>query len=222
MNFVRNRLRAKLDSTKPVGTVVDAFTGDALRIPRSRALQCEFGLFNNDVLDSLADILSIKVEVKEIVNGVVQVDAAPLMVKTVAAAQMNALLSQAEWDNGTNQHLKVLFTAEETALAAGVTNEKAYWLVVTADSSGGPISLGSGTLWIVNDGGRTSLDAPPPAEPGYVRYDDFLAAIATCIKHINQPGVGITLVNDLGYGIRIYPTPNSQNPTLERDTILPP
>lgn len=209
--------------TKALVPSLDFYSGELPCMPSGREVQFEFGLFNNKALDPLTDITSMKLEVAPLTtDGVVNLGVAKVMSKTVAAAQFNTQLTQAQWEQGYEFHVKFDFLNTETGLDVDALNYRDYGAIVTAQTAAGPITVGVFTLRACKDGGLVVLAPPAVGDPSYVRTDDYVADKETFIKRVNGKGVSIILENDLGYAIELRPTPGSAQPRLEVIVTGPP
>ncbi len=221
MSFSRNRSRLALELTQPLTPSLDVFLATSPKMPSGRVWQLELALFSNGTLDPLTEITSIKVEVKAMVAGVVTVASAALMSQSIGS--FNADLTQAAWDDGAPDDCHALFTFSEleTGLATGSQNYTDYALLISAQTSVGPVDIGTATLRVITTGSLTISTPPALDDPTYVRTDDYKADQQGVIKLRNPDGVDITFVNNLGYAIRLYPTPGTATPKLEIDIINP-
>jgi hypothetical protein len=221
MSFAKNRIRLALELTKPLVGSVDFFTGVSPEMPVGRAVQFELGLFNNGALDDLAQLTSVRLEVKELLSaGVIDKSKAPVMVAVVSAVDFTQV-TQGQWEAGTGQHVTVAFAAADTGLTvSATTNRTDYGWVVTGSVGGEDVTLGSGTVTAVADGGLTVVESPEPGDPGYVRLDTYVADMAGTIKQLNAAGATITLVNEDGYGVRLSVSAGSA-PELVTEVIAP-
>ena len=212
----RNRIRVRLDIAKALTPAIDFFTSDSPLMPAGRAAQFEFGVFNHTEIDTLADITSLKLEVKPLTaSGVIDLVAAAVMSKTESAAGFNVGLTSAAWELGFDYHVKFDFSEAETGLAVDGLNFRDYGAAVTAQTSGGPITLGVFTLRAIKDGGLTVVTPPPVGDPNYVRVDDYQADKKQFAKRVNEKGFSIILFNDLGYGVELRATPGTNQPRLD-------
>ncbi len=221
MSFSRNRSRLALELTKPLNPSLDVFLATSPKMPSGRVWQLELALFSNGTLDPLTSITSIKVEVKTITSGVIDVGTAAVMSQTIGS--FNAALTQAAWDDGAPDdcHAVATFSELETGLATGSQNYTDYALIISAQTSIGPVDIGTATLRVIKTGSLTIATPPALGDPTYVRVDDYKADQQGVIKLRNPDGVDMTFVNNLGYAIRLYPTPGSTTPKLEIDIINP-
>jgi hypothetical protein len=222
MSFERNRIRLRLELTTPLEDSDDVFRSGPPQMPSGRAVQFELGLFNRGVLDPLASLTSVKLEVKALTAaGIVDVASAALMSATVSAAGFDLTVTQADWDNALKEHVVIGFTQEETGLTVdAATNWRDYKVIVTAQSTGGAVTIGTATLRVVKDGGLTVVTPPPVADPSYVRVDDYLADRQGFVKVENEAGVSFTLRNAEGYGVRFRITAGPQ-PEVIQETVAP-
>lgn len=221
MAFKRNRVRLKLDLTRPLDPAYDVFQkGDLPLVARGRAVRVEVALFNGTTLDPLTEITSIKLEVKALnATGFIDAASAALMSKTVSAASFNLGLTQAQWDNGGDDdaHAVFEFLDTETGLTVlSTTNRTDYGYAITAQTSAGPTTIASGKMRFIQDGGLTVSTPPAIGDPSFVRVDDFLAAMQTVVKlGVNARGASFLLVNDLGYAIQVRAEPQTTAPEME-------
>jgi len=236
-SFLGNRIRLGLELTRPLDAtaIVNKFTGATPRVPHFRAVQFELGLFNNTVLvQSLSDIQSLTLEIKDVTNGVMSL-AAPLLSKTIAFAEFNTLLSSDSWsrDVGSPSSYHVAFRFLDTEIGAldmtnNVTdNEKAFGMVVTGVTSHGRITCGSGLITLVSDGGTGSAGTLAPV-PTYTLSDQEIFALLNNKVNagVNAAGRGFVLrdINGGNKGIRFYvevPSGESQ-PVLRTATVTIP
>jgi len=220
MSFIRNIVRIGFELTAPLVPSLDKFTNAQPRMSVGREVEFQFAFLYTGALDNLASITSVKVEVKTITNGITDVASAPVMSHTIGT--FNAGLTQAAWDAGTDQHCVTDFLYTETGLSVDAsTNYKDYALIVTAQTSAGPVDIGTAILRCVSTGGLTVLVPPAIGDPNYVRTDDYIADQKGVIRLKNAASVGIILINDQGYGVNIYATPGTTTPKLEIDIVNP-
>ena len=205
-----NRVRLALAAVKPFGSsvapaILDFFTGEAPLIPHARATQFEIAIFNGATLDGLTGLLSITLELKNAVDGVINTGAA-LASRTVAAAQFNVALQKAEWEADQGQHALFQFTDAEMNVAGFPTsdNKKQFGLVVSGLAAAGRVDLASG-LVTLQQSGATGTGMSNPPTPSYTLSDqDILAALAGKINrgiNRNAPQIVLACVNDPTTGL---------------------
>jgi len=156
----RKRIRLKVDASKPTNEQIkDVYTNAAPELWRGNDVQFEIGVFFNDALQSVSNLASVTLEVKNDNERT----GAPVMTKTVPAGELNDALTSETWDDGTQQHALITFNGTETNINLSNSNEKTFWLavsVITTDSPGRHITLGATLLKIVEDG--TGVAGTPP------------------------------------------------------------
>jgi hypothetical protein len=134
-------------------------TGNSPQFWNGVDLQFEIALFRGATLADIANIDSITVDLKttDLRTGL------PLMSQTIASADLNAALTQDDWNAGdpVDCHALVKFTNGETNLYM-VEDQQTFWLVISAltnDSPAHKITLGATPLIVIEDGAGVE----PPA-----------------------------------------------------------
>jgi hypothetical protein len=211
--FTRNRIRVGLELTKPYAYSVDKFRSGNPIMLRARAQQWEVALLTSGVVESLATVTEIRLEVKPLdAAGYIDISEDPVILKIISAVDMNADLTQTEWDNDsgtTPWHCKLELSEAETSLSmtGAVRNKVGYGFVITGLTSQGIVTFGTGIVELQDDGGRTTADGPDVNPELYPTLDEFNAAMATKLSAgANEPGVNFTLTNADGWGIRFSMT----------------
>ena len=205
MILTRNRIRLTLDTRSPLRETVDQSSGRRARLPRARATQFEVALFSGDTLLALTGITTMVMEVKPLdTAGVIDATKANVMSKTVSSAAFNANLTSAEWTNDSSDtpyHASFEFTAAETTLdmTSASANTKNFGWVITAITSAGRITLGTGILVCVEEGG-SGAGVPTPPTPTYTYTDAELEAmLASKVQFGENPaGAAIILTSKSG------------------------
>lgn len=228
-----NRIRLALELTKSnfPSDQMDAFTSATPRGPFGRIWDFELGLFNKGVLDPLTSIQSITLEIKATgTNGLIDPDAAVLLSRTVASGTFNTALTADQWanDQGTpSYHAKIQFLDTETAtlsMTGTVENVKLFGFVVTAVTAAGRISLGSGLLAVIKDGG-TGAGAGNAPLAAYTFSDQELLAMLGSKLNIGENAAGVDFVlrdvGGSGWGLRFFVEMEGGVPVL-RQTMVPP
>lgn len=228
MNITANRIRFPLDITKAldIQALVDPFSSLTPLMPRARASQFEIALFNNDSLDTLAQFTSLTLEVKALnASGYINPAAAVTLSKTIAAVDFNTLLTRAEWDNDSgNTPWHVLFEfseAEMTAIPAiaETDNRHNYGIVITGMTASGRVTLGSGIITAVDDGGTGAGAAVQPTVSYSFSDQEIQAGLATKVNlGENEPGAQIILRDastGLGIIIRAIVDPGASSARLD-------
>lgn len=168
--LARRRIRLQVDAAKDNSLdnqVLDVYTQASPTLPRGNDVQFEIGIFHDDVLQSVANLDSLTLNVVADDDR----DGTPVMTKTLSAGELDDTLAAGTWSDGTKQHALLAFTAQETNLDMSGANEATYWLaigVVTTDGS--IITIGWSKLVVWEDG--INADGPAPTlEPIYYTAD---------------------------------------------------
>lgn len=145
--LTRSKLRIALNVTSK-DAIVDVNTGKNAQVWRGTLAQVELALYQGATLvDDLTGIESITLEIRS--NEVRS--ATPYITKTIEAVDLDATLDAATWAAGTKQHALIELDETDTDLPSQGTSA-AYWLVISAVLTDGPVTLGAGVLTIIEDG----------------------------------------------------------------------
>lgn len=159
----RARIRFKVDAADH-SSLKDLFTAATPEHWRGTDLQIELGVFFNTVLQSVANLNSLTIQLKD-----ASLKTGPALVsKTLSAGDLDNTLDQTTWDNGTKQHALIAFTKEETDLVLG-GDEKAFWVVISAITTDVPaqqFTIGVTSLRMREDG---DVGAPNPAGTAFTQ-----------------------------------------------------
>ena len=191
-----------------VQSILDKFTDAAPLIPHARAVQFEIALFQGQVLDAATGLTSMTLEMKNVVNNVIDTGA-PVLSKTVEAAAFNGQLTQGDWDSDQGQYALFSFTEGDTNLdmTGAVANRKTFGRVVSGLGPEGRVDCASGLVQMVKSG-ATGLGAGAPPVPTYTFTDqDILAMANDKLKlGINRKGASFVLpaINDPTKGLMLY------------------
>jgi hypothetical protein len=152
----RTRIRLAADAAV-FSAPTDAQTLATPAFWRGTDVQFELAVFNNRILQSVANLASLTVEVKAAAEGTGAPDpaSAPLMSATVSS--FDDTVSAESWEDGSKEHALVAFSAQESAVGAGD-----HWLVVhalTSDNPGRRLTLAAGPIRVLEDG--TGSEEPP-------------------------------------------------------------
>ena len=183
----RNRIRLKVDDGWPYDQLVNELSNTSPELPRGRAARFEIGIFSGGEWQTdVSDITSLTLEIKtrSAKTG------APLASHTEGV--LAAGVSVNEWNNKTNQHAVIEFTQAELALAMGGAESIDLWIVITAETASGSITLAAGNATMIEDGGLSSADTPGPGDPQYFNKEQIIAMLAALQangdKIIDSPG----------------------------------
>lgn len=231
-SFAANRIRLALELTKAnfPDDQLDAFTGATPRGPFGRLWDFELGLFNKGVLDPLTSIQSITIEVKAAANGIITPGGAALLSRTVASGTFNAALTADQWtnDQGTpSYHAKISFLDTETAtlnVVGAVNNQLIYGWVATAQTAAGRITIGSGLISLIQDGGTGAGAGTAPMATYTFSDAELLARFNTKLNAgENDPGLGYVLrdIGGSGWGLRMFVEMEGGRPVLRQVEVPP-
>lgn len=169
-----NIIRLAVDLADPYAALGNKLTGSRPKLPRSRDIRIELGVFERGVWmrDVETYIASITVEVKATRTGAATV--------TVTDAGPFNTVESGSWDDDSAQHAAILLPNGQTAgFTIGSTGEADYWLVISAATVGGKaITLAAGTVTAIEDGGNYSATTPSVGDSAYVTFAQFYAALA--------------------------------------------
>lgn len=171
MNCNRNRIRVEGNTAKPYAELVNLLTGGAPIIPRARVLRLELGIYCDETFETdLSQVSSITAELKPVGNRT----ATALASKTVSSF---STITENQWESGETWHASLEFSEIQTALDMGGNDNLPLWLVITAETDQGPVTLAAGTASMVEDGGLSTENAPEPGDPGYYTKEQIDAML---------------------------------------------
>lgn len=159
MSVLGNIIRLEVDAADPYRAPAIKNTGQPIRLPRSRDIILQLGVYEAGVwVENPSHLVLVTAEVKATRTGAAV---------AVANTSTIANIQQGQWDANTHQHLSITLPAAQTA-GFPTADETTYWLVITATVTGGiPITLLAGVVTVVNDGGDYSATVPSPGDPSY-------------------------------------------------------
>lgn len=202
----------------------DRLTGLTPAFFRGNDLRVEFALFLGTVLQNTTNIASVTLEVKESDSEFTPPDAGatPVMTKTIIGASLNNALTETNWNNTTDQHGVISFTAAEANITAGPK-----WLslwVLTNDSPGRVITVAAGPLRVLEDGSSGSVQSPPAptssyytstqSDARYLQSSQNLTGLASVSAARANLGLGTAAIVNTG-------TASGNVPVLDGSGLLP-
>jgi len=205
MSIGANRIRIALEITNALNTaqLVDAISSLTPLVPRARAVQFECALFNNGKLDGLALLTSITLEIKDTnASGFIDPNGTIRVSKTIAAVNFNPTLTQDQWDNDDGAkpyHFIVSFSeAEMTAIPAigAADNKKNYGMTIVGLTASGRVTLGSGLVTAIDDGGTGAGATIPPAVAYTMTDQEIQAGLATKLNAGDNPAGTFLILRD--------------------------
>jgi hypothetical protein len=228
-SFQRNRIRLAADGAKPFADLLDQITGATPILPHGRNINVEVAVFNNALLDTLASVTSLTLDIKDLTAaGVIEPTAGALLTKTVSSASFNLQLKQDNWDNdvdvnGSSFHAAFALSSAETgglSMSGQVNNVKSFGLVLSATTSIGIVVLLSGVIQFRYDGAGATSGSPPLA--AYTFNDQQLLAMLAAKLNAgeNDNGVSFTLRGAGGKGLLLWVDDSTGTPVLKQ-TVLP-
>lgn len=156
MSFTKTIIRCAVDVTSK-DPIKDTFTGAAPSIWNSTDVEFQFAFFKG----SGSNAALLDMTVFESITGHCKPKTRlgnDYFSRTIDEAAINKDLTAEQWSNGTGEHLKMSFTADETNLPLNGALEVDFWFVLSAITSGLPKAtdtLGGTTLTSVEDGVAT-------------------------------------------------------------------
>ncbi len=171
MSAEGNIARFPVDSGDWYRAPSSKISGGIIYIPRARDVLVQLAVFENGLFVEDPSYLStITVEIRPYTNR-----AGGALV--VVSASGPAALTQGAWDNDTGQHISILLPAAQTA-ALSSADETNYWMVIFAmTATGKKVTLLSGKVVGVNDGGDYSDVTPTPGNPNFVTQEQLYSII---------------------------------------------
>jgi hypothetical protein len=157
--FPRERIRLQVDTDEKAGTsaIKDAITGQSPDCWKGTNVQFELGLFFGGLLIDIGNIQTLTMTAKDIGNKTGD----KVLEVSISAAAMDATLTEEAWTNGTGQHAKLTFSAEEMNLDLNGQDYRELWLMIHGVSTTGDrLAFGAARLRVYEtgiDGGDTSL-----------------------------------------------------------------
>ena len=138
---------------------------------RGNDVQFEIAVFFNGVLQSVANLASMTLEIRVPgpAGGAPDPSTTPLMSATVYSGALDDTTTQDTWNSGTQQQALITFTAAQSNIAAGP-----QWLslwVVTTDNPGRVITLTAGPIRVLEDGCGPTATAPSPSDSYYTEAE---------------------------------------------------
>jgi hypothetical protein len=181
MSNTRNRIRIAVDLAYPYKAPVNTRTTKSAEFPKSKTTRVDIAVFDNSIFQtSISQFTSVTFELIAAADRT----GARLVSKTVSAASFSNGISLSGWNNGTEQHATFEISASEASVFTIASNEQALWLVITAVSADGNITLVAGAAKAIEDGGVYSgASAPVAGDPNYLTTAQAYAAIAAAVEN---------------------------------------
>jgi hypothetical protein len=236
VSFSSNRIRLALELTRPnvPEDQLDSFTSAAPRAPFGRDWGIEVGLFNKGaLLASLqTDFQSLAFELKATTAaGVIDSDSAAIFTVVVSAVSFNSDLTDDQWQNDQGDpSYHAIFTLTDVQTGAldmngAVNNVKVFgWVITAINSTGRRVTVGSGLLNVIKDGG-TGAGAGVAPVASYTFSDQELAAMIAAKLNAgeNDAGVDFTLRDrgGSGWGLRVFVEMEDGRPVLRQVEVPP-
>lgn len=139
----------------------DAITGNIARAARGNDFQIELGF--SVTIDDVNTLLDVSVYESVTLTVKAENDRGGVTLMQAYTSTLNNALTPENWNNGTDQHAVIRFTAEETKLDLDQANERRFfWSVRARTVDGTDVTLGHGILIIYLDGvgGETTVTPP--------------------------------------------------------------
>ena len=166
-NVTKHLLRLTCDQAQAPGGIADALTGGGIAFWRGNPLRFQLLLLSNGEIIDLDDYASITVEV----FASQAENLSPLMSGTLASggAGWDNTVDADSWEDRTQQHAVIDFSANESLLDLDSATEASFWLVVSgapvADPTQ-PVTFGAATLTCHED--ATPGDQSGAVQPGNI------------------------------------------------------
>lgn len=181
MSNTRNRVRIECDLAYPLRKPVNRRTNASPVFPVTKTTRVDIAVWDNNVFqDSISQFDSVTFEL--IANA--DRTGARLVSKTVSSASFSAGISKSGWEGGSEQHATFQMTASEMDVFTLTSNEQDLWMVISATSSDGNVTLAAGAAKAIEDGAvYAGAGAPAAGDPTYLTANQTLAAIAGAVEN---------------------------------------
>lgn len=162
-------------------------TGRVLQPPEGVEMQFEIGIIESlspFLFYDASEITSITMEVKNCPSGSTAPSASdPTLMAQTANVIDNAILTESSWNAGTSQHATFMFNSSETNIGAGTK-----WLVFTALTTAGLVSLAYGKFEVIEDGSGPNTPVTPLGPTYYTQtqVDNLVATKQNALTPASQ------------------------------------
>ena len=155
----RRRIRLVFDAAVVTANINDMLSGKAPVVPRGNALDVECAVALNAAIVDISIYASFKLEVFDNQTGT----GSPRMSKTILAENFNTGLTDAHWNDGTEQHFKCSFANNETNIAPPVNKTSSALFMVLSGTTldGDDVTIGWTGFTVINDRAGEGI-APAP------------------------------------------------------------
>ncbi|MGF1450260.1 MAG: hypothetical protein ACFB20_12705 [Opitutales bacterium] len=205
----RNRIRVAADAalfTAPL----DQRTAATPAFWRGNDLEFEIAVFSNRILQSVANLSSLTVEIRARASdgGPPEPSTPPLMTATIEASALDDSLSAQSWDDGTGAHARVNFTAPQSNVVAGD-----HWLLVQALTTDNParrLTLTAGPIRVLEDGGGLVTEPPEAGQPFFnaTESDARYSRVSENLADLTDPAAARNNLGISGTGGGLDPAQN--------------
>lgn len=182
MSNTRNRVRIACDLAYPYRAPTNTRTTKSPEFPKSKTTRVDIAVYDNGIFQSsISQFTSVTLELIANSNRT----GARLVSKTVNAADFASGISASGWTSGSQEHVIFEITAADASAFSvdATTQQQALWLVITATSSDGNVTLVAGPATAVEDGGVYSgASGPAAGDPQYLTADQTYAAITAAAE----------------------------------------
>lgn len=136
--------------------VTDKLTSNAAIIWRGVPVDVEFALFvDTTIVDDKTNLSAVYFEIHATPRS-----SAPLIQKTIAAADLDMTISEANWNDGSKEHGTFALAHADTQVDfANATDEKRtlFWVIHALTTDGKYITCGCGQITVEEDGAQNDL-----------------------------------------------------------------
>lgn len=153
--------------------VVDKLTSNAAIIWRGVPVDVEFALFvDSTIVDDKSNLTAVYFELHANPRST-----APLVQKTLTAAELDMTISEANWNDGSKEHGTFALAHADTQVDfTGATDEKRnlFWVIHALTTDGKYITCGCGQITIEEDGAQNDLAILGASNPTVMVVDGDL------------------------------------------------
>jgi hypothetical protein len=150
------RLALSTVSAPPV-TPVDQNTGKQPKFFRAQGVAVQVAVFDNmgNAVD-LSNLSYLQLVLMQSATAPV-----PLVTKTVLAADIEVVIQDEDWNDGSAENATFILTAADTDQSLGGTGLQTYWMAIQGMTTAGvPITYGAGSVTLYNPGGQIPSPVP--------------------------------------------------------------
>lgn len=182
--FYNSRLRIQADVSS-FDNPIDVLHNDIPQYWRGNDLIIELGVVSGDDIVDVSNFSSISLEVRSLNNDGEAPEASSPALISQKCTSLDTSVTIDDWRNESKQHAQFEFLSTETNLQPGV-----YWMSIwasTHDESPKTLTIGAGTIRVLEDGGGITTTPPEPLGKYYTsdEIDEKFVQLSSIDTNIN-------------------------------------